>query len=146
MLLRWRLLVVGVAGAVALTTAGPAAAAGGTTSRVSVSSTGAQAGGDSGRDFPSVSADGRYVAFDSYAANLVPGDTNGTSDVFVRDLRAGTTSRVSVSSTGAQPNGRSGVPSVSADGRYVAFTSGAANLVPGDTNGAFDVFVRDRVG
>ena len=122
MLLRWRLLVVGVAGAVALTTAGPAAAAGGTTSRVSVSSTGAQAGGDSGA--PSVSADGRYVAFTSDAANLVPGDTNGASDVFVRDLRAGTTSRVSVSSTGTQPNGRSGVPSVSADGRYVAFTSG----------------------
>ncbi|MGZ4618639.1 MAG: TolB family protein, partial [Frankiaceae bacterium] len=156
MRIRRRLSVVSVTAAVVLTTVGSAAAAGGTTSRVSVSSTGAQA--NPVQDLtdiaqveldvptaPAVSADGRYVVFTSDAANLVPGDTNDTPDVFVRDRRAGTTTRVSVSNTGAQGNGYSyNAPAVSADGRYVAFVSDAANLVPGDTNGASDVFVRDR--
>jgi Tol biopolymer transport system component len=140
-----KLLVVGVAGALVLTTAGTAAAAGGgRTSRVSVSSTGAQ--GNDHSYLSAVSADGRYVAFVSQAANLVPGDTNGTADVFVRDRRAGATTRASVSSTGAQGNGPSRFPAVNADGRYVVFGSLAANLVPGDTNGGADVFIRDRVG
>ena len=65
---------------------------------------------------PAISADGRFVAFDSLASNLVPGDTNGTNDVFVRDRRAGTTTRVSVSNTGAQGNGYSHKAAVSADG------------------------------
>jgi Tol biopolymer transport system component len=115
----------------------------GTTSRVSVSSTGSQANRRS--EGPSMSGDGRYVAFYSYATNLVPGDTNGAEDVFVRDRVAGTTSRVSVSSTGKQANGGSGAPSVSGDGRYVAFSSVASNLVPGDPHRDLDVFVRDRV-
>jgi len=139
---RRSLLVASVAGALALTTAGPAGAAAGTTTRVSVSSTGTQGNGLSA--FSSISADGRYVAFVSQAANLVPGDTNGTADVFVRDRRAATTTRVSVSSTGAQADKESYWPSISADGRHVAFSSEAANLVPGDTNGTADVFVRDR--
>jgi Tol biopolymer transport system component len=115
----------------------------GGTARVSVSSTGAQANGNSG--WPSISADGRYVAFSSEASNLVPGDTNGVTDIFVRDRVAGGTTRVSVSSTGVQANGNSAWPSISADGRYVAFQSEATNLVPGDTNSAPDIFVHDRV-
>ena len=94
-----------------------------------------------------MSADGRYVAFQSDASNLVPGDTNHSTDVFVRDLRSGTTRRVSVATDGTQANGDSFSPAISADGRYVAFVSDASNLVPGDTNHSTDVFVRDlRLG
>ncbi|MEN4030122.1 MAG: hypothetical protein PQ975_05955, partial [Methanobacterium sp.] len=92
---------------------------------------------------PSISIDGRYIAFSSYASNLVAGDINGHKDVFVRDRLLNTTTLVSVSSTGEQGNGDSSQPSISADGRYVAFTSYATNLVTGDTNGVSDVFVRD---
>jgi len=84
------------------------------------------------------------VAFDSAATNLVAGDTNDTHDVFVRDRQTGRTMRVSVASDGAQGNGHSFSPSISADGRYVAFYSYADNLVAGDTNSCYDVFVRDR--
>ena len=115
----------------------------GTTERVSVSSAGAEANGTSFA--PAISADGRFVAFPSEATNLVPGDTNGVTDVFVRDRLTGTTERVSVSSAGAEANGTSFAPAISADGRFVAFPSEATNLVPGDTNGATDVFVRDRL-
>jgi len=95
-------------------------------------------------DSPSVSADGRYVAFRSDAPDLVPGDTNGTSDIFVRDLLMGTTTLVSVNQAGtASGNGPSFSPSISADGRYVAFTSLASDLVANDTNNTADVFVRD---
>jgi len=111
------------------------------TERVSVSSGGEQ--GNSTSEYPSISADGRYVAFDSYASNLVPGDTNGYEDVFVHDHQTAQTTRVSLSSTGEQGNSDSWLPSISADGHYVAFTSGASNLVPNDTNWRFDVFVRD---
>jgi Tol biopolymer transport system component len=118
----------------------------GTTERVSVSSGGAQGNGDSSVGFGlTMSADGRYVAFASDSSNLVPGDTNGFSDTFVRDRLLGITERVSVSSAGAQGDHSSGnSAAVSADGRYVAFLSAATTLVPGDTNGAFDIFVRDR--
>lgn len=91
-----------------------------------------------------LSQDGRFVAYYSYAPNLVPGDTNEVWDVFVRDRLLGTTSRVSVSSEGAQAGGRSGDPSISGDGRFVTFWSEATNLVPGDTNGLADVFLHDR--
>jgi hypothetical protein len=114
----------------------------GTTEAVSVDSSGAQGDGDC--SFPSISGDGRYVAFESWATNFVPGDTNGTLDVFVRDRQLATTERVSVGPAGAQGNGESGHASISADGRCVAFHSYAQTLVPGDTNGFFDVFVRDR--
>ncbi len=114
----------------------------GTTELVSVSTYGAQ--GNDASEFPSISADGRYVAFHSAASNLVPGDTNGHLDVFVRDRQSGATTRVSVDTTGAQGNGNSVWASISANGRYVSFTSEATNLVPGDTNGTRDVFVRDR--
>ena len=114
----------------------------GTTQRVSVATGGAQANGTSFR--PSLSANGRLVAFFSFASNLVPGDTNGAQDVFVRDRQAGTTERMSVSSSGLQGNGDSDSPKLSADGRFVALRSSASNLVLGDTNGVDDVFVRDR--
>jgi Tol biopolymer transport system component len=113
-----------------------------TTTRVSVSTPGAQ--GDSWSDGPSISPDGRFVAFISGASNLVSGDTNGASDVFVHDRQTGATERVSVDSSGAQGNGDSYSPAISADGRYVAFISRADNLVSTDTNGFADVFVRDR--
>jgi Tol biopolymer transport system component len=95
---------------------------------------------------PSISADGRYVAFASAASTLVSGDGNGTEDVFVHDRVARTTERVSVSSLGAEGNGDSYDPAISADGRYVAFTSSASNLTAGDSNDELDIFVRDLVG
>jgi Tol biopolymer transport system component len=111
--------------------------------RVNVSSSGVQA--HKGSWQPEVSADGRYVAYVSAATNLVPDDTNGTWDVFVRDRRAGETERVSISSDGAEGNGFSGESQIGADGRWVVFRSAASNLVPGDTNRLVDIFVRDRV-
>jgi Tol biopolymer transport system component len=94
---------------------------------------------------PSISSDGRYVAFQSYATNLVQGDTNNASDIFVHDLKTGKTERVSVASNGKQGNDASDTPAISGNGRYVAFWSMATNLVHGDTNGLPDVFVHDRV-
>jgi Tol biopolymer transport system component len=114
----------------------------GTTTLVSKSSTGVLGSGNS--YYASISADGRYVAFYSYAVNLVTGDTNGVEDIFVRDRQTGTTTRVSKSSAGVEGDGDSIYPSISADGRYVVFYSAASNLVPGDINGAGDTFVRDR--
>lgn len=114
----------------------------GVTERVSLDSAGAQV--DSGSRHPRISADGRYVAFESLAANLIPGDTNGSWDGFVRDRQNAQTGRVSVDSSGAQANASSSGVSVSSDGRYAVFTSLATDLVPGDTNGASDVFLRDR--
>jgi Tol biopolymer transport system component len=140
------------------------------TTRVSVDSQGRQANGNS--YVPSISADGRYVSFTSEASNLVTGDTNNYPDVFVKDVRTGQTTRVSVSSTGAQADGcpvslpipstvplpspcaqaggitllgDGGAPfsSISANGRYLEFDDLAANLVSGDTNGTYDVFVHD---
>ena len=90
---------------------------------------------------PFLSANGRYAAFTSRAPNLVEGDRNGMSDVFVHDLVTGRTTRVSVSADGEEANGDSFVSGISADGRVVAFTSLADNLVAGDTNGRKDVFV-----
>src|SRR2546425_1904657 len=93
---------------------------------------------------PWMSADGRFVAFDSDSPTLVPGDTNTLRDIFVHDVATGTTTRVSVGLNGAQANGDSQRPTVSADGRYVAFWSAATNLVEGDTNKVPDAFVYDR--
>ncbi len=115
----------------------------GTTELVSVSTSGAQGNGISGRPF--VTADGRYVSFYSDASNLVAGDTNGTRDAFVRDRWLGTTEIVSISTLGAGGNSFSGDPSISDDGRFVAFQSFASNFVSGDSNGSRDIFVRDRV-
>ena len=115
-----------------------------TTELVSVDSTGALGNGDSGLDGFAISRDGRYVAFGSAATNLVAGDTNGVVDAFIRDRQTGTTERVSVDGSGTQGDGASNAYSVTADGRYVGFSSMASNLVPGDTNAKLDAFVRDR--
>jgi WD40 repeat protein len=115
----------------------------GTTTLVSVDASGTQGNGNS--YFPAISADGLFVAFYSTATNLVAGDTNACSDVFVRDLSAGTTELVSVDSSGTQGNDQSYSGAISSDGRFVAFTSLSTNFVPGDTNGLLDVFVRDRL-
>jgi Tol biopolymer transport system component len=116
----------------------------GETIRVSVTSDGTQGNHDSFS--PAISADGRYISFDSIADNLVLGDTNDSSDIFVHDRVTSETTRVSVSSDGIQGNDESQTPSISVDGRYVAFSSWANNLVVGDTNAEPDVFVRDREG
>jgi Tol biopolymer transport system component len=110
---------------------------------VSVSSAGEQ--GDSSSSGTTLSADGRFAAFDSWSTNLVPGDTNLRNDCFVRDLWTGRTERVSVSSTGEEGASTSYDGRISADGRFVAFVSPAANLVPGDFNHRPDIFVRDRL-
>jgi Tol biopolymer transport system component len=138
----------------------------GTTRRVSVSSSGGEADlGVGNRDTSSTYAvatstlfvvpvngtdlsysatpNGRYVAFGSDATNLVPGDTNDTTDVFLRDTLTRTTGRVSVSSTGEEGDGPSNQPVLSADGRFVAFESAAQNLVAGDSNGSEDIFVHE---
>jgi hypothetical protein len=115
----------------------------GTTQRVSVSSSEQQANAAS--TFGAISADGRYVAFYSSATNLVIGDTNNASDIFVRDRQTGTTERVSVDSAEAQGNATSDWPWINADGRFVVFHSVATNLVADDTNTAADIFVRDRL-
>jgi len=123
----------------------------GDTTRVSVTSGGAQVTGP-GTGRPRISGDGRVVTFHSEAADLVPGDTNEATDVFVHDRSTGATRRVSVSSAAVQGNAPSLAPDISADGRFVTFQSTATNLVPGDTNNttagadphASDVFVHDR--
>ena len=141
-----------LAGALALLAA-PVGASAGTTERVSVDSAGNQ--GNRGGGAPSLSADGRFVAFSSAATNLVAGDTNWAkdmygfdnpaADVFVHDRVTRTTERVSVDSFANQADGgHSSNPAISANGWFVAFESVASNLVPGDTNGANDVFVHDR--
>lgn len=109
---------------------------------VSVGVNGEPATGES--TMPMISGDGRYIAYMSSADNLVPDDTNETSDVFVYDQVTGVNSRVSVASDGTQAADWSGQPSISADGRFVSFSSQAQNLIADDFNDASDVFVRDR--
>lgn len=117
----------------------------GTTERVSVGANGEQGNHDSQR--PYLSPDARFVSFDSLASNLVAGDTNQQADAFVRDRLAGTTRRVSVSSTGDQGNASSTATSVSADGQRIVFHSGATTLVQPDVNGTrMDVFLHDSDG
>jgi Tol biopolymer transport system component len=117
-----------------------ACAAAGRQRAVAVSATQA----DDGSSEPALSRDGRFVAFSSDATNLVDGDKNGAADVFVRDRTSGTTTRVSVSSSGAEADAESWGPGISGDGRFVVFASNAKNLASGDSNGAADVFLHDR--
>ena len=115
----------------------------GTMEVVSLTTEDEPAGG--GAASPAVSEDARYIAFSSFASDVVPGDTNGAFDVFMRDRLLGVTTRVSVASGGVQAeDGASFSPSISADGRFVAFASEATNLVPADTNGVRDIFVHDN--
>lgn len=115
----------------------------GFTTRVSVDSAGLEANGVSGHS--SISDDGRYIAFESVASNLVVGDTNATDDVFVHDRSTGMTTRVSISSAGLEANQYSRSPSISADGRRIAFLSRASNLDVRASVGFSDVFVHDTV-
>lgn len=110
----------------------------GLTTRVSVSGAGLEANHDSFS--PSISDDGRYIAFRSNANNLVAGDTNARQDIFVHDRNAGATARVSLDSGGGQANGHSDAPAISGDGQWIVFESDASNLVAGDTNQARDIF------
>jgi len=112
------------------------------TQRVSVANGGSEANAESGS--AAISANGRYVAFHSQATNLVAGDTNGTWDIFVYDRATGSVERVSVRSDGSQASAPSIYPSISGDGRFVAFRSAAPDLVPGDTNDRIDAMVYDR--
>jgi uncharacterized repeat protein (TIGR01451 family) len=111
----------------------------GTTERVSVDSGGLQ--GDDNSYNPAISADGRYVSFDSWTTNLVAGDTNGQLDILVHDRTLSTTVRVSIAADGTEGDNWSMGPSISADGQYVAFGSGATTLVSNDTNNQWDIFV-----
>ena len=104
-----------------------------------------------GRDVPNgqglavdVSADGRFIVYESDASNLVRGDMNQRFDVFVYDRQTQLTERVSVASDGSEGNGDSFDPTISSDGRYVVFTSDASNLVDGDSNEVQDIFIHDR--
>ncbi len=121
----------------------------GTTTRISLTSSGGQIPAntpDVPFFSPSISADGRFVAFQSEAQlDGIPNFPNGDQDIFVRDVVAGTTTIVSVNSSGVQANSFSSDPSISADGRFVAFVSFASNLAPGDSSASLDIFVRDRL-
>lgn len=116
----------------------------GTTERLSIDSSGSEGNAGSYQRLNpdrTIGAEGRFVAFQSEASNLVPDDTNGSNDVFLRDRLTGTTVRLSVSTDGLQGNLDSQTPSISADGQFVAFQSDASNLVPDDTNENTDIFV-----
>jgi len=114
----------------------------GNTIRVSVKSDGSQ--GDNFSQHPAISADGSVIAFESKATNLVANDTNGLVDIFVRDWVAGATERVSVAGGDTQANGPSESPTLSGDGKFVAFSSVAGNLAAGDSNGKYHIYLRDR--
>jgi len=117
----------------------------GETIRINVSSSGVEANGFSGATFTDMSADGNKVSFVSIADNLAPNDTNAQYDVFVRDISAGTTTRVSVGNGGIEGNNTSCCSSISNDGRYSVFNSTATNFFTGDSNNNYDVFLRDTV-
>lgn len=102
-------------------------------------------GGNNGSFDAAVSGNGRFVCFPSFASNLVPNDSNGHTDIFLRDVQRGTTERVNVNNRGREARGPTFGCDISADGRRIVFDSQAGKLVPQDTNGAFDIFLRDRV-
>ena len=116
----------------------------GPTTLESTSSAGVQSNSDTGFGF-AFSPDSKELAFSNLGSNLVPGDTNGSYDIFVKDLATGTITRVSTDSNGGQANGSSFDPAFSPDGTEIAFASSASNLVPGDTNGVEDTFVKNLI-
>jgi hypothetical protein len=115
----------------------------GVTELISQSSAGVE--GDGGSKNPRVSEDGNYVVFESYASNLVSGDTNAMKDIFLRNRASGVTTRVSVDSAGNQADGASYSPAMTKDAYFIAYASDATNLVSGDTNGVRDIFVHHKI-
>lgn len=111
------------------------------TQRISVTTAGVE--GDGASDYPQMSADGRYVVFESTSTNLVPGDTNNHSDVFIRDLQSNTTTLVSNAFGGGFADGDALSPFISPDGNKVAFSSLATNMIASDTNSVQDIFIKD---
>lgn len=112
----------------------------GVTRLVSRTPSGQFPNGDSGA--PMVSPNGTHIVFRSAASNLVTGDTNGVSDVFMYAISSQQVTRVSVTESGGQANGRSKDPAVCNDGKFISFASGASNLIAGDTNDQYDVFLQ----
>lgn len=108
---------------------------------ISLSATGMQGNGDSLK--PSLSSDGRFVAFNSLASNLVPNDTNNTGDILIYDNTLGTLERI-LGRDGAEVNGSLATPNMSSDGRFIVFVGNASNLVSGDTNDYGDMFIYNR--
>lgn len=102
-----------------------------------------QAGNQGGSGWSRMSADGRYVVFDDFASNLVTGDTNNKLDIFRRDMATGEVVRINVTPSGVQANADSEWPTISDDGRYVVFPTVAANFAPNDTNGNWDLYIKD---
>ena len=117
----------------------------GQTTRVSIASDGSQANAGSGSYTTAISGDGRYVVFESHSTNLVPDDLNDRTDIFVHDRVTGQTTIVSTSTDGTLGNSDSYLPSISADGNFIAFASNASNLVLDDTNDKMDVFVHNQL-
>lgn len=114
----------------------------GTLERISINAAGQEPDADA--EFPAISDDGRYIAFHSACSNLVPGDNNARVDIFVKDRATGQIERVSVATDGSQGNGSSVAPSISADGRFVAFSSHSTNLVQSPVITTWSIFVHDR--
>jgi Tol biopolymer transport system component len=141
---RYGIAVLGCAITALMAISSTASASSPITRRASVDSNGGSA--NSGSVLPSISGDGRFVAFQSSASDLVDGDHNGVTDIYVRDMEARVTIRASVDPAGDDANGASHHPAISADGRYVVFDSSASNLVGTDGNGFDDIFVRDLIG
>lgn len=110
---------------------------------ISLNNAGGVADGDCGES--AISGDGRFVAFASWASNLISGDSNGLADIFIRDLILNTTKLVSISASGQQGNVESYNPSISFNGQFIAFVSSANNLVNNDNNGVEDIFVKDMI-
>lgn len=135
-------MAIGALAMLAVSATPAVAFAGAKTELVSKSNGGVK--GNQASSEPSISKTGRYVAFNSAASNLVPDDTNGSLDCFVRDINTKTVERVSVASGGSQTNGRCFGPAISPDGRYVAFESNATNL-DGPSNGWPQIYLHDRV-
>lgn len=116
-----------------------------TTGKTTLLSKGKNGQGNAGSFDPDISGYGKFVVYESRATNLVGNDTNGRQDVFMRDLKSNTTSRINVKTNGGQATGGdSGNPTVSATGRFVVYDSLAKNLIKSDTNKSSDVFIRDR--
>jgi Tol biopolymer transport system component len=115
------------------------------TSRVSLTGAGAEVMGPGHFAHPSISSDGRFIAFDGASAMVVTGDTNGAEDIFLRDRTVGKTTRINIGPTGAQSTDSrpSAGAAISADGRFIAFESNATNLIAADGNGTIDIFVSD---